>query len=132
MRTALSGVVVCCLLAGFGACNPLDLNDNVLLAVTKLEAPAAASPTAPFTVTLTLVTGGCTSFNRIDVQHFEQGVRLIPLGTNSSIRHKDVVCLDVLKEEPHDVQLEPPFTNPYTVFVEQGVQPDVTATVQIQ
>ncbi|HET9774943.1 MAG TPA: hypothetical protein VFP77_00095 [Gemmatimonadaceae bacterium] len=132
MKTALSGIVVACLLAGFGACNPLDLTDNVVLEVTKLDVPTAAAASAPFTVTLTLVTGGCTSFNRIDVQHFEQGVRLIPLGTNSSIRHKDVVCLDVLKEEPHDVQLEPPFTNPYTVFVEQGVQPDVTATVQIQ
>jgi len=132
MKSALSGFVVTCLLAGFGACNPFDLNDNVLLALTKLDAPATASSTAPFTVTLTLVTGGCTSFNRIDVQHFDDGVRLIPLGTNASIRNKDITCPDILKEEPHDVELEPPFTNPYTVFVEQGDQPDVTATVQIQ
>ncbi|HET7613093.1 MAG TPA: hypothetical protein VFK26_04155 [Gemmatimonadaceae bacterium] len=132
MRTASSAVVVTCLLAGFGACNPLDLNDNVLLAVTKLDVPATASATAQFTVTLTLVTGGCTSFNRIDVQRFDNGVRLIPLGTNASIRDKHVTCPDILKEEPHDVQLEPPFTNPYTVFVEQGDQPDVTASVQIQ
>jgi hypothetical protein len=132
MRTSLSGVVGVCLVFGLGSCNPFDLNDNVLLAVTKLDVPPTASAAASFTVTLTVTTGGCTSFNRIDVQRFENGVRLIPLGTNSSIRNKDVVCLDILKEEPHDVQVDPPFTNPFTIFVEQGVQPDVTATVQIQ
>lgn len=132
MKTALSVAVATCLLLGAGGCNPFDLNDNVLLGVTKLDVPATATSTTPFTVTLTVIIGGCTTFNRIDVQHFQNGVRLIPLGTNSSIRNKDIVCLDVLKEEPHDVQLEPPFTNPYTIYVEQGVQPDVTATVQIQ
>lgn len=132
MKTALSGIVGTCLLVGITSCNPFDLNDNVLLAVTKLDVPAAAASSAPFTVTLTLVTGGCTSFNRIDVQHFDNGVRLIPLGTNASIRNKDVTCPDIIKEEPHDVQLDPPFTNPYTIYVEQGDQPDVTANVQIQ
>lgn len=132
MKTALSVAVATCLLLGAGGCNPFDLNDNVLLGVTKLDVPATATSTTPFTVTLTVIIGGCTTFNRIDVQHFQNGVRLIPLGTNSSIRNKDIVCLDVLKEEPHNVQLEPPFTNPYTIYVEQGVQPDVTATVQIQ
>ena len=132
MKSVLSGIVGSCLLLAGIACNPLDLNDNVLLAVTKLDAPTTAVATEPFTVTLTLVTGGCTTFNRIDVQRFDQGVRLIPLGTNSSVRHEDVVCTQDLKEEPHDVQIDPPFTNPYTVYVEQGSQPAVTATVQVQ
>lgn len=132
MKTALSGVVVACLLAGFGGCNPLDLNDNVVLEVTKLDVPTAAAANARFTATLTMVMDGCVNFNRIDVQHFGNGVRLIPLGTDPRIRNVDVVCPSIPKEETHDVQLEPPFTNPYTVFVEQGAQPDVTATVQIQ
>jgi hypothetical protein len=132
MRTALSDAVGTCLLVGVVACNPLDLNDNVLLQVSKLDVPATASSTVPFTVTLTLVTGGCKSFNRIDVQHFQAGVRLIPLGTDASIRNNDVTCPADFKEEPHDVQLDPPFTNPYTVYVEQGDQPAVTASVQIQ
>jgi hypothetical protein len=132
MRKAVSGLVGFCLVGGYAACNPFDLNDNVLLAVTKLDAPTTASATVPLTVTLTVVTGGCTTFNRIDVQRFDNGVRLIPLGTNASIRHQDVTCADILKEESHDVNLDPPFTNPFTVFVEQGVQPDITATVQLQ
>jgi hypothetical protein len=132
MRNVLSGLVGSCLVVGFSACNPFDLNDNVLLAVTKLDVPTTAPAAVPLTVTLTLVTGGCTSFNRIDVQRFDNGVRLIPLGTNASIRHQDVACPAIINEEPHEVQLDPPFTNPFTIFVEQGVQPDVTATVQLQ
>ena len=132
MKSVLSGLVGSCLLVAVAGCNPLDLNDNVLLAVTKLDAPATAAATESFTVTLTVVTGGCTTFNRIDVQRFDEGVRLIPLGTNLSVRHEGVVCTQNLEEEPHDVQLDPPFTNPYTVFVEQGDQPAFTVTVQVQ
>jgi hypothetical protein len=133
MKTGLSAILGASLLLGAGACSLMEPNDNVVLAVTNLAAPTTASPNTPFTVTLTLVTGGCTTFNRIDVQRFAGGVRLIPLGTNASIRHNDVSCPADIREEPHDVQLDPPFANPFQVYVEQGLAGDpVTATVQIQ
>lgn len=133
MKTRLSAAVGACLLLGLYGCNPFEPNDNVLLPVTKVEAPATAAANAAFTVTVTVVTGGCTTFNRIDVQRFDQGARLIPLGTNTSIRNKDVNCPANVQEEPHDVQLDPPFSNPFQIYVEQGfAAAPVTTTVQIQ
>ena len=133
MKARSSVILGFCLLSGLLYCNPFDLNENVLLPVHNLEAPATAAPNTAFTVTLTVEIGGCVSFNRIDVQRFAQGVRLIPLGTNASVRHPDAVCPSIIKEEAHDVLLDPPFANPFQIYVEQGPgAPPVTTTVQIQ
>jgi hypothetical protein len=135
MRIRLSVIPACCFLVGAVACSPFgvnDLNENVILAVTKLTAPATAPANNPLTLTLTLVTGECTTFNHIEVQRFTGGVRLIPFGINARIRHGDIACPDIAHEEPHDVQLDPPFANPFQIYVEQGRLAPVTATVQIE
>ena len=135
MKRELSGILGLGFVFVAVACSPFglnDLNENVVLAVTKLTAPETAPPNTPLTLTLTLVTGECTSFNRIEVQREAGGVRLIPFGTNAKIRHPEVTCPQNLVEEPHDVQLDPPFANPFQIYVEQGRLAPVTATVQIQ
>ncbi len=111
-------------------CNLLSPKQSTVLTVTKLDAPAAVPATAPFSVTLTIRTGGCTSFDRIDVQRMSGGARIVPWG--STIADKNVSCATYIVETPHTIQLDPPFSNPFYISVEQGRMPPVTATVQVQ
>jgi hypothetical protein len=129
-----SAWLVACIAAVFAtvACNPFSPNQSVILAVTKLEAPATVAPAGPLSVTLTVQFGGCISFNRIDVQRFAGGARLIPWGTDASIGHKDLVCPSILHEESHSVQVDPPFVDPFNILVEQGALAPVTAVVRVQ
>lgn len=113
-------------------CNPFETDQSVILAVSKLDAPATASASAPFTVTLTVTTGGCTTFDRIEVQRLTSGARLIPWGTDASVGHRDIACPSVIFDTPHSIQFEPPFANPFQLYVEQGTLAPLMATVQVQ
>ena len=132
MKPSSFGLFVLAIAASTLACNLVDPDQSTILPVTKLDAPATVSATAPFSVTLTIRTGGCTSFDRIDVQRMDRGVRIVPWGSDATIGHKNVSCPTYIVENPHTVQLDPPFPNPFYISVEQGRMPPVTATVQVQ
>ncbi len=132
MKTVRSAVSLIALLALPIGCNPFAPDQSVILAVTKLDAPLTALADNPFTVTLTVRTGGCTSFDRIDVQKMPAGVRIVPWGTNASLGKKGVSCPAYIQDGPHSVQVDPPFSNPYYVNVEQGRLPPLTAKVEVQ
>lgn len=131
MKTALS-VVVASGLVALAGCNIFDPDQSVILPVTTLDAPATVAATEPITVQLTLQTGGCISFDRIDVQKMNDGARIVPWGTDPRKGNKNILCLADVKYEPHTVQVSPPFVNPYHIVVEQGSRAPLTATVQVQ
>jgi hypothetical protein len=83
-------------------------------------------------MTLTVQVGGCTSFDRIEVQKVLGGARLIPWGTNTAIGHKDIACPGDIRYEPHPVQVDPPYVDPFNITVEQGELAPVTAVVRVQ
>ncbi len=132
MKRASFGLLALGLVVSPLACNLLDPNQSTILPVTKLDAPATVSAAAPFSVTLTIRTGGCTSFDRLDVQRMDGGARIVPWGNDATIGHKNVSCAAYILETPHTIQLDPPFPNPLYISVEQGRMPPVTATVQVQ
>jgi hypothetical protein len=131
MKTVWS-VLLSAVFVLLGGCSVLDPDQSVILPAIQLDVPATVSAAAPFTITLTLRTGGCTNFDRLAVEKFDTGVRIVPWGTNSNIGHKDTTCPTNIVDEPHTVQLEPPFSNPFQVSVEQGRLAPVVATVQVQ
>ncbi|HYU51506.1 MAG TPA: hypothetical protein VEK37_01120 [Gemmatimonadaceae bacterium] len=132
MKAAWLVVCLAVVFASAVGCNPFAPNQSVILPVTKVEAPATAGTGSAFSVTLTVQTGGCTRFDRIDVQKVAAGARMIPWGTNASIGHKNVSCPDDIRYEPHTVQLDPPFADPFTITVEQGDSAPITTVVRIQ
>jgi len=123
----LSGIV----LAG---CNPFEAkpDQSVILSVPKIDAPASVPAGASFTVTLTVQTGGCRAFSRLAVEKFTTGIHVVPLGTDASIGHKDITCPDILVEESHAIQVDPPFSGPFQVYVDQGRLGPLVATIQVQ
>jgi hypothetical protein len=131
MKTVLSVVVTSGLVALAG-CNVFDPDQSVILGVPKIDAPATVAAGSPFTVGVTVQTGGCRSFDRIDVQKFDAGVRLVPWGKDASAGRKDISCPAYILEELHSVQIDPPFSDPYQVVVEQGRLAPVVATIDIQ
>jgi hypothetical protein len=133
MKTVWSVALSALLVVVCGCSGVFDSDQAVILPAIKLEAPATASAAASFSVTVTLRTGGCTSFDRLVVVKVESTVRIVPWGTNSALGRKgNVVCPANIVDEPHSVQLEPPFSNPFHVTVEQGRLAPVVATVQVQ
>ena len=131
MKTVSSAVAVSTVLLCLFGCNPFEPDQSVILGVTKLDAPASIAAGASFAVTLTVQTGGCTSFDRIEVQKTSSSVRLVPWGKDARVGHKDIMCPDVIYDTPHTLQFNPPFDNPFQVYVEQGRLAPLTASVRI-
>ena len=131
MKTVLSVVVVSGLVALTG-CNVFDPDQSVILNVPRIDAPATVTSGASFTVTLTVQAGGCRSFSRLEVQKFNTGLHVVPWGTDARVGNKGVLCPAIVTEEPHAIQIDPPFSGPYQVWVEQGRLAPVVATIQVQ
>jgi hypothetical protein len=132
MRRVLFGLVVAGLAAAPLGCNPFASNQSVVLLVDQLDAPASISAGSPLTVVLTVVVGGCTTFERITVQRNASGATMTAWGRDGA-KGRDLVCTDDARPEPHSYQFDPPFQNSFTVHVprERGLDP-LTATVQVQ
>ena len=131
MKTVLSVVLVSGLVAVTG-CNIFDPDQSVILSVPKIDAPATVSTGSSFTVTITVQTGGCKSFDRLEVEKSNTGVHVVPWGTDAAIGSKGISCPQDIREEPHAIQIDPPFSGPYQVFVDQGRLAPVVATIQVQ
>jgi len=131
MKTVLCVGVVAGLVALTG-CNVFDPDHTVILSVPKIDAPATVTAGTSFTVTVTVQTGGCRSFSRLEVQKFTTAVRVVPWGTDASVGNKNVLCPANIIDEPHEIRIDPPFSGPYEVTVEQGRLAPVRATIQVQ
>ena len=133
MKTRLSVVVVSGLISLTG-CNLLDPkpDQSVILSVPRIDAPATVSAGSSFTVTLTILTGSCRSFSRLDVEKSNTGVRVEPWGKDVSLGTSIVCTQQALVEEPHAIQIDPPFSGPFQVWVDQGRLGPVVATIQVQ
>jgi hypothetical protein len=130
MKHTLFGIGVVVFVAA--ACNPFAPDKSVVLGVTKLEAPATITAGSPLTVILTVTTGGCTTFDRIEVERDASAASLTPWGTDGAKGEKNVSCPAFMVDTPHSIRLDPPFQNPFMVLVPRVGQEALTATVQIQ
>jgi hypothetical protein len=129
MKTG-SSVLLCSGLLLGSACNPLEGGQPVVLGVSKLEAPATVAAGSTLTVVLTVETGGCISFDRIEVTRDASGANVTAWGVDAS--RKGVTCPDNLVETPHSYDFTPPFQSQFTIQVQRGRLSPLTATVQVR
>lgn len=131
MKRILSVALLGLLVSPIG-CNPFAPDQSVELGVSKLDAPASIPSGSSFAVVLTVVLGGCLSFDRIDVDRSTASATFTVWGKDASKGRKDIVCPDNIIQEPHTYQLNPPFSSPFQITVNNGRLPPLTATVQVQ
>jgi hypothetical protein len=129
MKIASSVVMVGALL---WSCNPFAPDQKVVLGVSKLEAPATISAGSPLNIVVTVTTGGCTSFDRLEVQRDASSATLTAWGIDAAKGEKGVSCPTNIVDTPHNYQFDPPFSNPFTIQVQRGRLGPLTATVQVQ
>ena len=132
-RVSLGFSALPVLVLAIGACsNPL-VDQSVVLGVTELNAPASVSPGAPFSVVLTVQTGGCLSFDRIvEELRDASGASLTAWGIDASKGRKEIGCTADVRYEPHTYQFSPPFSNPFKITVDRGRMSPLSATIPVQ
>jgi hypothetical protein len=132
MKRILFGFAVVALVVLPIACNPFAPGETVVLDVSKLEAPATISVGSPLTVNLTVVTGGCLSFDRIVAERSASGASLTALGRDAARGRKDIACTADIRFEPHSYQLDPPAQGTFSVVAHRPRTDPLTTTVQVQ
>lgn len=119
---------VCLLAAG---CNSIVGSDReVTLPITDLVVPESASAAAPFTVSLTVVSGGCVRFDRLIATRTPGAVFLQGRGVDRS--GGNTACTTDIRTDPQVYEVTPPFSNPFAVNAVQPGGELVTRTVRIQ
>ncbi len=106
--------------------DPLGADREVVLGVLAIDAPATFAAGTPIPVTLTVRTGGCLSFRRIEaVRQGADRARLRAIGTDAG--GPGVVCTADVRQEQHATSVQPPAGDVLTIGVEspEGDVPDV-------
>ncbi len=101
----------------------------VVLDVQKVDAPATITSSSPLDVVLSVVTGGCVTFDKVQSQRGVASLSLTAIGTD--LRRDG--CLDIAIVEPHTIRFEPPFAKgSLTIVVTRERLSPLIATVQVQ
>ena len=134
MKRGWSVALLAVLVVSATGCNPFEPNpdQSVELGVSKVEVPSTVTSGTSFNVVLTVQTGGCLSFDRIDVVRSETSANFTVWGKDASKGRKGVTCPEILLEEPHTYEVKPPFSGPFTVWVDRGRLSPLIQTVQVQ
>jgi hypothetical protein len=74
----------------------------------------------------------CEQFDHLEATSTASSASLTAWGVNPTIGNKDIVCIDLIKSEPHSYQFNPSARGPFQISVDQGRLPPLTATVQVQ
>lgn len=109
--------------------NPFDFRRPIRLEVSEVAAPQSAPSQGNFTITLTVVTGGCKRFEGIRSDRTSRTLTLEARGTDAG---PDAACPADIRFEPHPFLAKGPFTDPLTIIVEQPNSPPTTRIVRIE
>lgn len=109
--------------------NPFELRRPIRLEVSEVAAPESAPSQGNFTITLTVVTGGCKRFEEIRSDRTSRTLTLEARGTDAG---PGTACPADIRFEPHPFLAEGPFTDPFTIVVEQPNGAPTTRTVRIR
>jgi hypothetical protein len=133
MRRAIAVVFVAVAIVAINvACNPFAPDQSVTLDVSKIDAPTTVANAIPITVVLTVTTGGCTSFDHIEVNRDLSGAHMTVWGRDAAKGRTGVACPANIVLEPHSYQFDPPFANSFTIQVDRGRLAPLQAIVQVR
>jgi hypothetical protein len=132
MKTVSLGLAAVVFLVGCDGSNPFAPDQSVTLDVGKIAAPTTVAAGTPITVVLTVTTGGCLSFDHIQVNRDASSAYVTVWGRDGAKGRSGVACPANLVLEPHSYQFDPPFANAFAIQVDRGRLPPLQATVQVQ
>ncbi|MGH7652454.1 MAG: hypothetical protein ACREMS_11515 [Gemmatimonadaceae bacterium] len=134
MKKVLSAAVISGLILSASYCNPFEPepDQSIALDVSKVDVPSSVTAGSAFDVVLTVTLGGCLSFDRIDVVRSATAANFTVWGRDASKGRKGVMCPENLVLEPHTYRVQPPFSGPFTVWVNRGRLAPLIGTVQVQ
>jgi hypothetical protein len=132
MKTVSLGLAALVFLAGCDGFNPFGPDQSVTLDVSKIDAPTTVASGTPITVVLTVTTGGCLSFDRIEVSRDVSGAHITVWGRDAAKGKTGVLCPANLVNEPHSYQFDPPFADPFTIQVDRGRLAPLQTSVDVQ
>jgi hypothetical protein len=108
-------------------------NDLVTLNTETLNAPPTIAAGATLTVALSVDVGNCLGFDHIQATRTTSQVDLVVWGSDARVGNPGIgITCTAPAVETHEFQLAPPFQSPFTVTVDRGRLPPLTAIVQVQ
>jgi hypothetical protein len=131
VKTALLALGLAGIIGCLETCNPFAPDQSVQLSASKLDTPQTIPSGSALDVVVTVQLGGCVSFDRIVTERTTGHATLTVMGTDAA-KGKNVSCPANIFYEPHTVRFDPPFSNPFTITVDNGRLMPLTATVQVQ
>jgi hypothetical protein len=130
-RTIVVAFVAAAIVGVCAGCdNPFSPGKSVVLGVMKIDAPATVAAGTVITGVLTVGTGGCLSFDHIDVNRDLNGANMTVWGRDAA--RKGVGCPQNVVYEPHSFKFDPPFGSSFTIQVNQGRLAPLQTIVQVQ
>ena len=117
---------------GLGLCgceSTLAPTRAVLLPISEIDAPASVAPGETILVRLTVVFGGCRSFERMETTRSASRVTYKARGLDRT--GPDVLCTGDIRTEIVESRIEPPLTDPVTLVAVQPDADETTRTVRV-
>ena len=91
----------------------------VILPITRLDAPASVDPAGTLVGQVTVESGGCRRFDRLQTTRASGRVTIRAIGRDAS--GPDVLCTGDIQYTVVEYRADGPFTDPFLVV---GIQPD--------
>ena len=123
-----SAILLVVILSGCG--NPFGSDRVITLPVSEVTVPAELAPTALLVVTVTVVTGGCKSFEKFVAIRADARLTLRAQGRDGSGSWD--LCPTDIRYESRTYEATPPFADPFTVVVRQPDGAEITRVVRIR
>jgi len=101
------------------SCDSLAPTRVVVLPITELVAPASVDPAGTLVGEVTVQSGGCRSFERLQTTRTSGRVTIRAIGRDAS--GPDVLCTGDIQYTVVEYRADGPFTDPFLVV---GIQPD--------
>ena len=118
------------LLALVACQNPFASDRAIDLSVSDVVVPEELAPGADLVVTLTVVTGGCRSFDRIDGSRVADRLTLIARGRDGT--RMGGACPTDIRFEEHTYRAGPVSADPFTVVVRQPRESDLVRQIRVR
>ena len=125
------GAVGAVLLSSASGCDSVVGSDRpVILPVSEVSAPASISVGAPLTLDLTVQSGGCLQFDRVETQRTSSTANVTAWGRD--VGGRDIACPAITRFDRVSVQFDPPFSSTFVIMVSQGAMPPTMVTVRVE
>jgi hypothetical protein len=128
MKSAMLGLVV--LVGSVSGCSSVFGSDKaVVLAVTEIEAPASIPAGTALSAIVTVESGGCRRFERLETNRTGSGATIVAWGRDAGGKNR--ACTTDIRYDHVPASFDPPFTSTFTLSANRAGTTPVVVTVRI-